>query len=244
MSTIKTASDLAEPIMAVFEKMIASAPESSAMEADYHTPPCLLRQAFGWGAKYVEPIDLHGERWLEAFAQAKNVIAGRGIVALLGTRGTGKTRMAAEITRNGFFPPDHGEWNGNGVVKGKTSMYRRTLDVFLDLRDAAGSKASSEKRVLSELEKPGLLVMDEFHERGGSDWENRIVSNLIDKRYAAGRPTILIANYSVSEMTAAVGPSVVDRMRENGRAFVCDWDSYRGRPSAQPSPPSPPQELF
>lgn len=241
MSTTKNAADLIDPIMANLQKLIEAAPDSSDMEVEYHTPPCLVRQAFGWGAKYIEPINLHGDRWLEAFAQAKAVIAGRGIVALLGNRGTGKTRMGAEITRAGLFPTDHGEWNGNGVVRGKTSMYRRTLDVFLDLRDAAGSKTRSEKRVLSELEKPGLLVMDEFHERGGSDWENRIVSNLIDKRYAAGRPTILIANYTLKEMAAAVGPSVSDRMRENGKAFICDWESYRGRPSA---PPAPPKELF
>lgn len=242
MSTTHNAADLIDPIMATFEKLIEAAPDSSdMMVAEYHTPPCLLKQGSGWGTKYIEPIHLYGERWLEAFAQAKNVIAGRGIVALLGTRGTGKTRMAAEITRAGFFSKNHPEWNGHGAVSGKTSMYRRTLDLFLDLRDAAGSKTNSEKRVLSELEKPGLLVMDEFHERGGSDWENRIVSNLIDKRYSAGRPTIIIANYSIAEMSAAIGPSVADRMRENGKAIVCDWESYRGRPPAQPSPP---KELF
>lgn len=228
MNNRETLHDISERVLSEFQRLIDDAPESSEMKAKYHTAPCLVKLAYGWGAKYIEPIELYGESWLNAFHQAKNVIAGRGILALLGNRGTGKTRMAAEITRTGFFPPDHGEWNGHGVVSGKTSMYRRTLDVFLDLRDAVGCKTTSEKRVLSELEKPGLLVMDEFHERGGSEWENRIVSNLIDKRYSQGRPTILIANYSIKEMTVAVGPSVVDRMRENGKAVVCDWESYRG----------------
>jgi len=229
MNITKKTADFADSMMANFDKLIEAAPDSADMEVEYHTPPCLVRQAFGWGAKYVEPINLYGDPWLEAFAQAKAVIAKRGIVALIGTRGTGKTRMGAEITRAGLFPTDHGEWNGNGVVRGQTSMYRRTLDVFLDLRAASNSKTTSEKQVLSELEKPGLLVMDEFHERKASDWENAIVSNLIDKRYSAGRPTILIANYTLNEMAAAVGPSVSDRMRENGKAFVCDWESYRDR---------------
>jgi DNA replication protein DnaC len=225
---MKTAEEIAPELLARFAEMIAAAPEESEMIAEYHTSPCLVKLAHGWGQKYVDEAELHGDQWLEAFKQAKNIIAARGIVALLGTRGTGKTRMAAEITRSGYFPTDHGEWNGNGVVHGKTSKYIRTLDVFLNLRDAANSKTSSEKQVLADLEKPGLLVMDEFHERGGSEWENRIVANLIDKRYSQGRPSILIANYTVQEMAAAIGPSVADRMRENGKAFICDWPSYRG----------------
>ena len=43
------------------------------------------------------------------------------------------------------------------------------------------------------------------------------------------RLTILIGNYTVEEMKAALSPSVKDRMREGGRAFVFDWGSFRKR---------------
>jgi DNA replication protein DnaC len=102
------------------------------------------------------------------------------------------------------------------------------MDVFLDLRDAGkvGSRIS-EKDVLSSLEKPGLLVIDEFQERGGSEWESRVMTNLIDKRYASNRPTIIIANYSIEDMRAGLPDSIKSRMRENGKAFTFDWESFR-----------------
>ncbi len=83
--------------------------------------------------------------------------------------------------------------------------------------------------MLDSLAYAGLLVIDEFQERGESEWENRIICNLLDKRYATRRPTILIGNYTVDEMKAALSPSVKDRMREGGRAFVFDWGSFRRR---------------
>lgn len=190
--------------------------------------PNLVRTSNGWGPKYVEPITPAGARWLAEFETAKQVVRDCGILVLLGNRGTGKTRMAAEIARLGDWPVDSGEWNGHRIEFGKTALYRRAMDVFLELRDAGkvGSKVS-EKDVLAKLENPGLLVIDEFQERGGSEWENRTMTNLLDKRYSAERPTIIIANIKREELKQNLSPSVLDRIRENGRGIVFDWESYR-----------------
>jgi DNA replication protein DnaC len=182
----------------------------------------------GWGEKYTRRIELTGEKWFAAFAQAKETVAAGGILLLLGGRGPGKTQMAAEVGRCGLWPRDVAVWNGLRNVSGKTALYRRAMDIFLDLRDAAqNNSGTSEKKVLERLEAVGLLVIDEFQERGGSDWENRIVCNLMDKRYSAQKPTIIIANYTREEMARALSPSVKDRIRENGRAIIFDWASYR-----------------
>ncbi len=221
---------LMEPFIKSLDQMIAQAPDVSPSEetaAATSSTPSFVRLSNGWDAKFLEPLTPKGERWIETFGKAKTAIAAGGIVALIGGRGAGKTSMAAEIARAGLFPADAGEWNGNRAVEGKSAVYIRTLDLFLDLRDAANGKGSSEKQVLAKLEKPGLLIVDEFHERGGSEWENRIVGNLLDKRSAGGRPTLIIANYTIVQLQASLSDSVRDRMRENGKAFVCDWPSYR-----------------
>ena len=202
--------------------------------------PNLVRLANGWGQKYVDPIELRGERWLAEFEDAKTAVAAGGIVLFLGKRGPGKTQMAAEVARNGNWPDDQAFSipSGNGtffVAKSQSARYLRALDLFLDLRDAAQpGSGSSEKKVLERLEKPGLLVIDEFQERGGSEWENRIVCNLIDKRYAANRPTIIIANLTREDMAKSLSPSILDRIRENGRAIMFDWESYRKQPAQEP----------
>ncbi|MGC4017514.1 MAG: hypothetical protein QM755_23815 [Luteolibacter sp.] len=217
-------------------KLIEEASEGDGCQTDARRatepPVSLVREANGWGKKYVFPITLTGDRWLAMFAQAKAEIAAHGIVAFLGDRGPGKTQMAAEIARDGEWPDDavylirHGD--ASYKQTSKTALYRRAMDVFLDLRATNKKDATtSEKDVLRRLEEVGLLVIDEFQERGQSDWEDRIITNLIDKRYAAERPTILIANYTREEMSAALSPSVRDRMHEAGRSFVFDWSSYR-----------------
>ena len=191
----------------------------------------LVRLSNGWGQKYVEEIPLTGDRWHEVFTEAQTLAASSALVAFIGNRGPGKTQMAAEIARAGKWPNDAGEWNGNRTTYRQTAIYRRAMDIFLDLRDAnkSGSKVS-EKDVLAKLEKSGFLVIDEFQERGGSEWENRVISNLIDKRYAAQRPTVIIANFTPDEMRGALSDSIKSRMRENGKAFVFDWPSYRVQP--------------
>lgn len=212
-----------------FDKLIEKAPDGDGLGvADTPRKAYFVRQSNGWDSRYVAEIELKGEKWWSTFESAKSQVAACGIVAFLGNRGPGKTRMAAEIARAGYWPTDKGEWNGNMVVAGKTALYRRAMDVFLELRDCGKKGATrSEKDVLESLAFAGLLVIDEFQERGESEWENRIICNLLDKRYATRRPTILIANYTPEEMKNALSPSVKDRMRESGKAFVFDWGSFR-----------------
>jgi len=232
----QTTPDAVSTVLDGFAKLVAAAPESNLPQDDPYglVAPSVrktgfnVREANGWGAKYVNERELTGDEWAAKFEDAKKAVESEGIVAFLGGRGCGKTQMAAEIARSGRWPDDAGEWNGNFTTYSKTALYRRAMDVFLDLRDAAqNNSGTSEKKVMAKMEKVGLLVIDEFQERGGSEWENRIVCNLIDKRYAANRPTILIANYTREEMAKALSDSVKDRIRENGKAIIFNWKSYR-----------------
>jgi hypothetical protein len=236
---INEAQDFALTLARTFASMAEAAPVGGIKGDDVQSDsrgildakPNLVKLVNGWGEKYVKPIELTGDRWLEVFAEAKALVSKSALVAFIGGRGPGKTQMAAEIARGGDWPLDEGEWIGGAggrMQRNQTAIYRRAMDVFLDLRDCnkSGSKVS-EKDVLGKLSSPGFLVIDEFQERGGSEWENRIIANLIDKRYAAKRPTVIIGNYNREQMRDALGDSIKSRMRENGKAFVFDWESFR-----------------
>ena len=228
------AADLANAFTTSLATLIEAAPEGDSAAEAVQSPsrPLLVRESNGWGRKYCEPIELHGEQWLAAFGEAQPIVATGGIIVMVGNRGPGKTQMAAELARGGGWPSDKDEYaRGDGLVvhRGKTALYRRSMDIFLDLRDAAKNHTkTSEKEVLAKLTNVGLLVIDEFQERGESEWENRIVNNLIDKRYASERATVIIANMTRAEMFASLGASIVDRARENGKSIEFNWPSYRG----------------
>lgn len=175
-----------------------------------------LGERTGWPAKYMEAVKTppHGDEWLNAFQIANERIQQNGIVVLYGKRGGGKTRMAAEL-----------------AMKRGMSCYRTAMRFFLEVR-ATFRKGSerTELDVVDELAKSELLILDEIQERGETPFEDRLLTHVIDARYAAMRPTILIANLTKADLAEALGKSIVDRARENGKSIEFTWPSYRSMP--------------
>lgn len=136
------------------------------------------------------------------------------IIALIGNRGTGKTQIGVESIRH-------------ACLALYTCAYRRAFDIFLATRAAMKSQHTNESEVMRELLDVGLLVIDEMQERGETPFEDRLLVYLLDKRYGNMTDTILIANQTPGEFTAALGPSITDRIRESGGIIECAWESFR-----------------
>ena len=144
-------------------------------------------------------------------------LLGQGfLVALLGERGTGKTRMAVEIL-----------WHHIQISKHGRPLYVRAVDVFMDIREAYRPKGPTERERVEQFTSPTLLVIDDAHERGGSDWENRLLAYIIDRRYGDQVDTLLISNQQPDEFKLSIGPSIYSRLVETGGIVVCDWPSFR-----------------
>lgn len=156
-------------------------------------------------------------------ATAEKVAAklGRGsIVGLIGPRGTGKT-LTATFIAGGFAVERWG--------KADNVRYLHTMDVFLRLREAMRKDGASERAVIETMVRPALLVLDEIQERGETEWENRTLNVLLDKRYGQLKDTLLLGNIERAQLTTSLGASIVDRMREGGGVVVCSGESKRGR---------------
>lgn len=188
-------------------------------------PSNRLLSAFGWLDRYIEPLEApEGGGWLAGVALGCPVIESGGILVLHGKRGTGKTQMAAEIARTKRFPFDA----GTKADPKRSAHYQTAMRFFLTVR-ATFKKGSdkTELEIIDRMTEPGLLVIDELQERGETAFEDRLLTHLIDARYGAKRPTILIANLTKDELGKSLGPSIVDRIRENGRCIDFTWNSYR-----------------
>lgn len=141
---------------------------------------------------------------------------GTGIM-FLGLVGTGKTHLAVGILRE-------------IINAGRNGRYITVSRIMRDIKDTfAKHSEKSESEVLDYLIKRDLLVIDEIGVQRANEFEANALFEVINGRYEAIRPTILIANLTLKEMRENVGDRVFDRMRENGgRAFVMDWKSNRG----------------
>jgi DNA replication protein DnaC len=145
-----------------------------------------------------------------------------GIVALIGPRGTGKTQIA---TWAAIDFVDMQNEHGGGFRTDTPIFYATAIDLFTTLR---GDQHNPQ--TLNRFVQYPLLVIDEIQERGETEFEDRMLTHIIDKRYASMRPTLIIGNLKAEEMAMSLGRSIIDRIRETGRVVVADGKSYREVP--------------
>jgi DNA replication protein DnaC len=154
--------------------------------------------------------------WKNVYELAKAQISTGSTVALIGNRGTGKTQMSACLCGYCAFK------------MGRPCLYIKSFEFFLRIRDAM-KKGDSELDVIKKMLIPYLLVLDAYEVRGDTDFENRMMDHLIDKRYDNCKSTVIISNDNKKDFCSKVGASIVDRMKEGGGIFECGWESFRGK---------------
>lgn len=141
-----------------------------------------------------------------------------GMYALVGVRGAGKTHLACALVHE-------------FCRLGKSAVYHRTMDIFLDIKRTFDKGNGSQADVVERYAKPKLLVLDEIQVRSDTEWEDVILTDLIDRRYAAMKSTLMIANLTPKDFCQRIGSSVTSRLTETGGIIVCDWPSFR-KPAA------------
>lgn len=163
-----------------------------------------------WERPQLDPV------WMAHFGKVMQKSEDGGIIALIGPRGTGKTRLAAEAMRN--LAPDKGS-------------YTTAMGLFLRIRASFGKNSrESEDEIVSELAKSPMLILDEVQERGNTAWEDRILTHILDRRYGAMVPTIIIANLTETALVECLGDSIVSRLTETGGVIEIDGPSHRTQP--------------
>jgi DNA replication protein DnaC len=86
----------------------------------------------------------------------------------------------------------------------------------------------SESEVIDEFAGFDILVVDEIGVQVGTENEQNILFELLDTRYRAMRPTLLVSNENTEGLRAFLGERLIDRVREGGRIIPMSWPSWRG----------------
>ena len=135
---------------------------------------------------------------------------------LYGASGPGKTQAGVELMRE-------------AAAAGRTCKYATAAGFFLELKAGFRDRTRpSELEVVEAHCRPALLVLDEVGKRGESEWEGRILGEVLNRRYNAGdRDTLLVTNQGVDEAEASLGPSLSSRIKETGGMIECHWPSFR-----------------
>ena len=149
------------------------------------------------------------------FANHFDTHAACGTTAVFsGLPGTGKSHLAIAA--------------GQEIMKKTTVLYISAIDAVRMIRDTWRRDAPrTESQVIAELAGVGLLILDEIGVQHGTESEQVLLFDIIDKRYRDLRPMILLTNLNKSGMKTFLGDRSFDRLRESGSWTVFDWPSLR-----------------
>lgn len=139
-------------------------------------------------------------------------------LVLAGDPGTGKSHLAIAAAQQ--------------VMQRGTALYIRTADIIRRVRATWRRDApQTEEDVFNALEAMDLLIIDEVGVQAGTEDEQRILFDVIDRRYAGLKPTILLTNLGGAAFKEFMGPRIMDRLNERAVFVPFRWESYRGRVS-------------
>lgn len=133
-----------------------------------------------------------------------------------GKAGTGKSHLAIAIAL--------------GLMPKYTALYLNAMDAIRMIRDTwRKDSEQSESDILNLLGSIDLLVIDEVGVQTGTDNEQMLMFDIVNRRYRDAMPTILLTNLNVQGFKDYMTERSYDRLRENGKWVTFDWESYRGK---------------
>lgn len=133
-----------------------------------------------------------------------------------GKAGTGKSHLAIAIAHE--------------VMPAYTALYINALDAVRMVRDTwRKDSEKSELQVLDMLGSLGLLIIDEVGVQYGTESEQMIMFDIINRRYRDCKPMILLTNLDANGFAEYLTERSADRLKENGKWVTFDWESYRGK---------------
>lgn len=143
---------------------------------------------------------------------------------LLGAPGTGKSHLASAILQ--ALLPDH------------VGLYITCASIIRGVRATwRPNSERTEGQVMAAFCSVPLLVIDEVGVQYGTDSEQNILFDLMDRRYREMQPTLLLANLKLKRekpedpagLREVLGERVYDRLTETARIVTFEGESFRAR---------------
>ncbi len=166
-----------------------------------------------------------GEGKLDAAIRAAK--DGRNIL-ITGGVGTGKTHIAVCLL---WFSVRHRIQVGRGmggIVTVTNSPWRKARFLAsIDLQEEMRSAPWKEHEAIAPYTGLDTLLLDDVGAEQRTEMTRTWMGALVDKRYRAGKQTIVTSNLTLEEMAQAIDDRIVSRLIENGVHLRIEGPDYR-----------------
>ena len=148
--------------------------------------------------------------------QFEDRLAQGGGLIFAGKPGTGKTHLAAAIAQH-------------VIQSGRSVLFISVMRAIRTVKDCYRRQSpKTEQQAIENFVAPDLLIFDEVGVQFGTETEKLILFEILNGRYEAVLPTILISNLTETELTQYIGVRIIDRLQEGGGVSLSfDWNTYR-----------------
>lgn len=134
---------------------------------------------------------------------------------LTGSVGTGKTHLCCALIKK-------------LIDANKRAKIIEVAGMIREIKDSWRRKDISEQDVLNYFGYLDMLIIDEIGQQFESETEKLYMSEIINTRYKAMKPTILISNLDIEGIKSIIGERVIDRLRDDGgKAVGVNFKSLR-----------------
>jgi hypothetical protein len=159
-------------------------------------------------------------KWNMAWRALRGLLISEGkrgpIVLLTGKTRTGKTLMATGL---GLLM----------IRNGRKVSYNTWMRIGLEFEEAMKPDSERSRRdVLDSICSPGVFILDEISAGLDSEANARLFRQFITEREGHCRPTILISNHSLREITRFLPETVMSRIDHSDAVIDFDWSRLDG----------------
>lgn len=215
----------------------AKAPVSAAQKLQFDLTTDIFQrlERSHWPLRFHREItgDWGCPRQAKTFARCREMFQRKGaVVALVGERGTGKTTIGAQLALARAWEDLRSREDAGVPTTDRATPYRKLTDLlarykalYADFGTVNPERLAESRDILCR--DHDLIVIDEIHECEELKTRERMLTDLIDRRYSMRNDTLLICNLTGDAFNAEIGDSVKSRISEHGAVLECTWGSWR-----------------
>lgn len=147
------------------------------------------------------------------------------VLTVAGTQGIGKTFTVAKCVEQYLKE----QFLSRGDILGMAKFVSH-FELDLSFKECMNSRASkTQTRVYEEFCNYPILIIDEVGRGSWTEYSANFIENIISKRYANKRTTVLISNKTPQELATMFDRNIVDRLSNGttGKIWTMKGDSLR-----------------